>query len=130
MPKPFSDDLRWRIIYQRLFYVKIYKEITSQLFVSPRTVLMTVRTFLHTGDVKTCRIGRPTGSTVLIDCFPRMHQVQLHELANLIFNATGPSFCLATLCRVVFRLGITRKKVSVYTRCIKKKFTIGKFSLN
>ena len=129
MPKPFSDDLRWRISY---------REIASQLFVSPRTVLMTVRTFLHTGDEKTCRTGRPTGSTtlflheeyVLIDCFRRMPQIQLHELANFIFNATGSSFCLATLCRVVYRLGITRKKVSVYTGCIKKKLTVGKFSLN
>ena len=110
MPKAFSDALRWRIIYQRLFYAKSYKEIASQLFVSPRTVLRTVRTFLHTGDVKTCRIGRPTGSTtllpheeyVLIDCFLRMPQIQLHEIANFIFNAT------ATLCRVVYRLGITR----------------------
>ena len=77
MPKPFSDDLRWRIIYQRLFYAKSYKEIASQLFVSPRTVLMTVRTFLHTGDVKICRIGHPTGSTTYIVstrgvCFNRL----------------------------------------------------------
>ena len=86
MPKPFSDDLRWRIIYQRLFYAKSYKEIASQLFVSPRTVLRTFRTFLHTGDVEPCRIGRPTGSTtlfpheeyVLIDCFQlKLYNFQL-----------------------------------------------------
>ena len=76
MPKPFSDDLRCRIIYQRLFYAKSYKETASQLFVSPRTVLMTVRTFLHTGDVKTCRIGRPTWENNIVStrgvCFNRL----------------------------------------------------------
>ena len=25
MPRPFSDDLRWKIICQRLFYAKRYK---------------------------------------------------------------------------------------------------------
>ena len=67
------------------------KLLYMQLFVSPRTVLRTVRTFLHTGDVKPCRIGRPTGSTtlfpheeyVLIDCLPRMPQIQLHEIEIL-----------------------------------------------
>ena len=29
------------------------------------------------------------------------------EKSNFIFNATGSSFCLETLCRVVYRLGIT-----------------------
>ena len=40
MPKPFSDDLRRRVIYQRLFYSKRYGDIASQLFViNARTVL-------------------------------------------------------------------------------------------
>ena len=120
MPKPFSDDLRWRMIYQRLFYAKTYKEIASQLFVSARTVVRTFRTFVQTGDVKPCRLGRPTGSItltpheeyVVIDCLLDMPQRQLHEIADFIFNATGSSFSVETLCRVVHRLGMTRKKVS------------------
>ena len=31
MPAPYSDDLRWRMIYQRLFYNRHYDEIASQL---------------------------------------------------------------------------------------------------
>ena len=39
MPRPYSaDDLRWRMVYQRLFYQRRYKEIASQLFVCPKTV--------------------------------------------------------------------------------------------
>ena len=84
-------------------------EIASQLFVSPKTVLRTVQTFLHTGDVNRFRrrIGRLTGSTtlfpheeyVLIDCLLRMPQIQLHEIENFIFDATGSSFGLPTSLR-------------------------------
>ena len=52
MPKPYSaHDLRWRMVYQRLFYQRRYKEIASQLFVCPKTVYRTI-TFLNSGDVK------------------------------------------------------------------------------
>ena len=31
MPRPYSaDDLRWRMVYQTLFYQRRYKEIASQ----------------------------------------------------------------------------------------------------
>ena len=66
MPRPYSDDLRWRMIFQRLFYERSFAEIASQLFVCPETVRRTVSTFLNTGDVKPCNIGRPTGSVSLI----------------------------------------------------------------
>ena len=90
---------------------KSYNEIASQLF---------IRTFLNTGDVKACRLVRPTGSItlfpykeyVVVECVLRKPQIQLYEIANFIFNAMGLSFCLETLCRAVYRLGITHKKVS------------------
>ncbi len=99
---------------------KSYNEIASQLFVSPRTVLKRIRTFLNTGDVKACCLGRPTASIslfpyeeyVVVDCVLRKPQIQLYEIAHFIFNTTGMSLCLETLCPVVYRLGITRNKVS------------------
>ena len=102
------------------YFLECYNEIASQLFVSPQTVLKGVRTFRNTGDLKHCRLGRPTGiitlfpheEYVVIDCVLRKPQIQLYEIANLIFKATGLSFCLKTLCRVVYRRGITRKMVS------------------
>ena len=35
MPRT-SDYLRWRMVYQRLFYLKSHEEIASQLFVFPK----------------------------------------------------------------------------------------------
>ncbi len=41
----------------------------------------------------------------------RLPQMQLDELANCIFNMTGSAFSEEMLCKAVYRLGITRKKV-------------------
>ena len=92
----------------------------TQLFVSSKTVYRTIRTFLNTGDVKPCRLGRPSESVtlfeheeyILMECILQTPQIQLHEIANHIFNATGSAFGPQTLCRTMYRLGITRKKVS------------------
>ena len=120
MPRPYLADLRWRMVYQRLFYQKSFDEIASQLFVCPKTVYRTIRTFLNTGDVKPCRLGRPSGSVtlfeheeyILMECILQTPKIQLHEIANHISNTTGSSFSPQTLCRTMYRLGITRKKVS------------------
>ena len=61
MPKPYAEDLRRRMIFQRLSYERSYVAIASQLFVFPETVQRTISTFLSTGVVKPCNIGRPTG---------------------------------------------------------------------
>ena len=115
MQRPYSDDLRLRMVYQRLFYQRSYDEITSQLFVCPKAVYRTIRTFLNTGDVKPCRLGRPSGSVtlfeheehILMECILQTPQIQLHEIANHIFNASGSAFSPQTLCRAMYRLGIT-----------------------
>ena len=119
MPRPFSDDLRWRIIYQHLFYAKTYKEIATNLFVSPMTVKRTCANFYATGDVKPWPIGRPPETTCLfpheeymiMECLLEHPEMQLNEIASKIFHAHGSAFSPQTLCRTVHRLGFTRKKV-------------------
>ena len=49
MPRPYSDDLRWRMVYQRLFFEKSHEEIALQLFVSPKALYRTISTFLTHG---------------------------------------------------------------------------------
>ncbi len=49
---------------------------------------------------------------ILMECFLQTPQIQLHEIANHIANATGSAFSPQTLYRTVYRLGITRNKVS------------------
>ena len=119
MPAPYSNDLRWRMIFQLIFYQRTYNEVATQLFVSAKTVYRTYRTFLYTGDVKPCTIGRPKDTNtflaheefIIMDFILGMPHMQLNELANYIFNTTGSAFSEETLCKAVHRLGITRKKV-------------------
>ena len=89
MPRPYSaHDLLWRIVYQRLFYQRRYKEIASQLFVCSKTVYRTI-TLLNSGDVKPYRLGRPTGSASLFD-----HEESIHNglySSNTSDTATGNS---------------------------------------
>ena len=59
MARPYSEDLRWRMIFQRLFHERIYAEIASQLFVCPETVRRTVSNVLNAGDVKPGLQDRP-----------------------------------------------------------------------
>ena len=75
MPRPYSaHDLCWRMVYQRLFYQRRYKEIASQLFVCPKIVYRTI-TFLNSGDVKPIRLnGRPTRSASIFD-----HEESIHN---------------------------------------------------
>ena len=76
---------------------------------APKTVYRTIRTFLNTGDVKPCRLGRPFGSVtlfeheeyILMECILQTPQIQLHEIANHIFNASGSAFSPQTLCRAM-----------------------------
>ena len=99
----------------KTFFKKSYEEIALQLFVSPKHVYWTISTFLNTRDVKPCRLGRQTGSItlfpheeyIIMDFLVRSPQMQLHEVANHISNATGSAFGPRTLCRAVYRLGIT-----------------------
>ncbi len=93
------------MVYQRLFYERSIEEIATQLFVCPKTVYRTLSTFWNTGDVKPCRMGRPTGSVslfpheeyVIIDCLLRTPQIQLNEIASHIISATGSAFGPETL---------------------------------
>ena len=48
----------------------------------------------------------------LMECILQTPQIQLHEIANHIFNASVSAFSPQTSCRAMYRLGITRKKVS------------------
>ena len=125
----------------KTFFEKSYEKIAMQLFVSQKTVYRTTSTFLNAGDVKPCRLGRPTGSItlfpheeyIIMDCLLRSPQMQLHEIANYISNATGSAFGPRTLqCRAVYtyRLGITRKKVYTCTSLLLIIFSIYQLKLH
>ena len=60
-----------------------------------------------------------------MECILQTPQIQLHEIANHIFNASVSAFSPQTLCRAMYRLGITRKKVSRSQEAKIYSFTLG-----
>ena len=51
MPKSYSEDLRWRAVWQRHLQSKSVVAIARDLYVSPRSVERWVKSFDVTGNV-------------------------------------------------------------------------------
>ena len=100
MPRPYSDYLRWRMVYQRLFSLKSHEEKASQLFVCPKLFTGCLAPF---GTPVICRLihyrlDQATGIVILfdhqgyiiMDCILQKPQIQVHEIhvANNSANAT------------------------------------------
>ena len=55
MPKKYSEDLRWRIVWQHLLQGKSTKTVARDMYVSTRSVERYVQLFRQTGDVSACK---------------------------------------------------------------------------
>ena len=135
MPKPYSDDIRWRIVWQRLFYNRSSVRVAADLFVCRRTVDRIFTLFINTGNVKSPhKFGRPVGTTtlyqheelVICEMVIRRPYIYLKEIASELQNGTGRQLSIPSMCAAVHRLGFTRKKVRfcIITRCIWFGFTL------
>ena len=96
MPKPYSDDLRWRLVWLKLFYGMSKIEISSTLLVSPKTVSRIYKLFVNTGNVTSIKVfGRPKGTTTLYvitlvcEMLLRQPTIHLKEITHEIENTTS-----------------------------------------
>jgi hypothetical protein len=62
MPAPYSEDLRWRVIWFVHILQHSISEASFYLGLSERTIERYLTKFLVTGDVKPDQIGRSFGS--------------------------------------------------------------------
>lgn len=110
MPKAYSDDLRWRVVWLKLFLNKSDEEIALQLFVCPKTMSWIFDIFLATGDVSPKQIGRPKGTTtlypheeyVIVDTILRNPTIQLAELGRDIERNFATHFSCQSICSAVY----------------------------
>ena len=58
MPRPYSEDLRWRAIWMKEMLGFQVDEVAAALWMSPRTIERYVSKVLNSGDVKAGIIGR------------------------------------------------------------------------
>ena len=121
MPKAYSEDLRNRVLWSKLFLFKTEEEIARQFFVSPRTVQRICRTYAARGTVAALKAGRSKGNTtlhlheeyILMRSILEKPDLRLYELANIITEQTGSVFSTSTLWRELCRCGLSNKKVYI-----------------
>lgn len=115
---PYSCDLRWRMVYQKIAMNFRAADIASNLNVSLSTVHRILLRFLRTGNVtpskRYCKYNCSFTEEeelyiigLVYDC-PSMY---LDEMACEIEKLLHVKVSLATICRLLKRYGITRKKI-------------------
>jgi transposase len=111
MTKPISEDLRRRIVKERLEAKKGYDELAAQFLVGRATVSRLLRTYRETGDVQPKPHGGGMPPRIGDEELPTMKSIvdanadaTLKELATLCSKAFGRSISHATVGRTMVRL--------------------------
>lgn len=120
MPKPYSNDLRARVVDACVTEGQTQKEVAMRFSVCEKTVLRWVGRFRESGSVSPARMGGAhnprivddAGVVVLLgflDCAPDM---TLPELSDAYLETRGIKVSPQTLSDTVRRAGYTKKKRS------------------
>ena len=67
MPVPYSEDLRWRVIWSVYNLQCSLEETSFNLNISHRTVQRYISNFLASGDLVSMRMGRKLGSILEVE---------------------------------------------------------------
>lgn len=117
MPKSLSEDLLWRIIWQR-YYQGRTEQVAKSLYVSLKTVQRITELFNRTGSVSPAAQlhGPPRKLTeleelTLLNCFLASPGIYLDEAQHALLDKTGTWVSKSTICREAKRMGLTRKKM-------------------
>ena len=113
---PYSKDLRWRIVWQRTALELSYKEIGRHLNIAESTARRIYLLFQTTGDVspKYCKQKpylRRLDELFIIGVVLEKPAIYLGEMCQLIHQMSNIHVSQATICRLIHRYGITRKKI-------------------
>ena len=115
---PYSTDLRWRVVWQRIGMDLKYREIARNLNVAVGTVHNIFTRFESTGEVSPSKPSRDqtrvlTGQQELLITGLLLDNPGLYiaEISNKISELTGIQISASTICRIIHRNGLTRKKI-------------------
>ena len=123
MPKSYSKDLRWRIVWHFFIHKRPVREISRLFYVNPRTVQRYIRLFYSTEDVsrKRQRHGpKPFMSefeeVTMLELLLNNPSMYLCEVQHELVRLTGARYDCATICRTIKRLGMTRQKMRLVAK--------------
>ena len=117
----YSEDLSWRIVYQRYGLQLSYWKIAMNLNVDQSTVCRIISRFDTTGDVKKAK--HPKGQShhlqklteidqrLIIEVVLDQPGIYLHEVQQHILEETGTSISLSSICNFLNKQGFSRQKM-------------------
>ena len=116
---PYSADLRWRIVWRRIGMEQSYRDIaqSQSLNVSTGTAFNIVKIFEETGDVDfkhreySVQIITDRIAMMIVAIIFESLSLYLKEVVQKIYDFTDEIISPATVCNVMHRHGITRKKI-------------------
>ena len=117
----YSEDLRWRMVYQRIGVGRSYREIAESLNVDQSTVMRTVALFEETEDVQKRRYPSNDGTTkltdlgkvILLEVVISKPSIYLREVREEVKETTGIDVNESTICRFLKDSGFTRQKMKL-----------------
>ena len=117
---PYSRDIGWRVIWQRIGMERGFRDIASNLQISLSTAHRIFKRFEDTGDVTVSKQqSRPYHRKLddlhelfIIGIVMENPCIYLTEICQAIYEATGVKVSSSLVCRTLQRNGFSRKKAS------------------
>ena len=117
----YSDDLRWRMVYQRTALGLSYREIASNLYVDVSTMCSTVQLFERTGNVSkkeynAANLPLPRKLTGVVELLIMQLVLQhvgitLTEIRKEVHYMSGVDLSVSTICQFLRKHNFSRQRI-------------------
>jgi len=115
----YSNDLRWRMVYQVEVQGKSCREVGGNLGVHPSTVCRTIALFNTSGNVDKAKyppnsgtaVLTEIGKTIIIETVLDKPDILLCELKQTLIAETGTCVDVSTIWRFLQVSNFTRQKM-------------------
>lgn len=117
---PYSEDIRWRVVWQKIGMECTFRQISRNLSISIGTAYNHFQLFKDTGDVHalSCRTRRSTSRVVtnheeliIVGLLLDDPSLYLREVNQKLKQSTGIDVSSSTICRIIHKNGFSRKKM-------------------
>ena len=114
---PYHDDLRWRIVWQRICDCFTIKQISQNLHIAESTVMRILDRFERTGTVSANKATprahclHQHDELLLLQLINENPSIYLREIRQKLLETTGVNASESTICRSLQRMGFTRKRM-------------------
>ena len=119
--KAYGEDLKWRMVYQRLMLGLSYQQIATNLCVDTSTVWRAVKKFQAEGTVNTKYCKGPQTLTesqkfVILQIVLEKPAAYLREICSELLVKTGSTVSKSAICRFLKRNNFSRKKLHMVAK--------------